>query len=132
MSMRNNKMASRDDAYLPRDPLSRDRLAFETKGESLTRQSEAVHCDVNTIIERYTRTGQLPPSRRQGAFADVTDLQGDLTERAARARETIATADNFMREHEKKKKSSKPAEPSPAPAPAAPAAPATPAAPAAE
>lgn len=125
MSMRSNSMQSRDDAYLPRDPLSRDRLQTHFRGESMTRQADAAATDVRNIIDRYTRTGQLPNARRDGAYADVTALQGDLTDRAARARETIAKVEEHVRT-----RNSKPAEPAPAPAapaasPAAPAAPST-------
>ncbi|UOF78624.1 scaffold protein [Microviridae sp.] len=37
---------------------------FATEGESLTRQSEADACDINKIMERFDRTGQLPVSMK--------------------------------------------------------------------
>lgn len=80
MSMRNNTMQSRDDAYLPCDPLERRSLAFYTVGESKTRQSEKASADVNAIVERFARTGIMPPSTKQPIYDDVTGLQGDLTD----------------------------------------------------
>lgn len=80
MSMLNNTMQSRDDAYLPCDPLERRSLAFYTVGESMTRQSEKASADVNAIVERFARTGQLPPNIKQPIYDDVTGLQVDLTE----------------------------------------------------
>lgn len=38
---------------------------FACEGESLTRQSEADSCDINKIMERFDRTGQLPISLKQ-------------------------------------------------------------------
>nr|QJB19038.1 MAG: internal scaffolding protein [Microvirus sp.] len=38
---------------------------FATEGESLTRQSEADACDINLIMERFDRTGQLPLTMKQ-------------------------------------------------------------------
>lgn len=39
---------------------SQGRVLDQTGEESLTRQSEADSCDINKIMERFTRTGQLP------------------------------------------------------------------------
>ena len=80
MSMMNNKMQSRDDAYLPCDPLERRSLAFYTVGESMTRQSEKASADVNAIVERFARTGIMPPNTKQPIYDDVTGLQTDLTD----------------------------------------------------
>lgn len=80
MSMMMNSMQSRDDAYLPCDPLERRSLAFYTVGESKTRQSEKASSDVNAIVERFARTGVLPPNTKQPIYDDVTGLQGDLTD----------------------------------------------------
>lgn len=90
MSMTLNKMLSRDDAYLPRDPLSRDRLVAVNVGESKTRQADAESANINAIIDRYARTGMMPPARFDPAYADVTGLQGDLTERYNDARDLTA------------------------------------------
>lgn len=42
--------------------------------ESRTLQSEAASCDVNKIMARYVKTGELPLMGREGFFADVTEL----------------------------------------------------------
>lgn len=39
--------------------------------ESLTRQEHKDECDINSILARYERTGDLPPSR-PGAFVHCT------------------------------------------------------------
>lgn len=103
MSITVNKMQSRDDAYLPCDPLERRRVVSNTVGESRTRQADALSCDINHIVNRFHRTGMLPPARHQGAYADVTRLQGDLTEKAAEARKTITKADEVVKTVRKRK-----------------------------
>jgi phage internal scaffolding protein len=40
---------------------------------SLTRQSEAESCDINVILDRYMKTGQLNLNQRQAMFEDVSD-----------------------------------------------------------
>jgi len=47
-----------------------------SKDPSRTRQSEAEACDINKIIERFKRTGILPPVAREGFYADVCELGG--------------------------------------------------------
>lgn len=93
MSMRDSDhfaLGERALTRLPRDPLTRDALPFFTQGESETRQSEKASADVNAIVERFSRTGQLPPARFEGSYADVTAYQGDLTERYEWAMQTQA------------------------------------------
>lgn len=87
MSMQANSMKSRDDAYVSVDPLSRTRLAYHTVGESKTRQADKQAADINAIVDRFNRTGQLPPAKTQPMYADVTGLQGDLTESVNKSRE---------------------------------------------
>lgn len=51
---------------------------FQTEGPSLTRQSEADECDINKIMERFDRTGQLPTViKAPGTYGDarVVDFQ---------------------------------------------------------
>lgn len=51
---------------------------FQTEGPSLTRQSEAAECDINKIMERFDRTGQLPISfKHQPTYGDarIVDFQ---------------------------------------------------------
>lgn len=53
-------------------------------------QSHAEAADINTIVRRFARTGSLPPAMREGVYADVTDLQGPLSERIQWAQEIIS------------------------------------------
>nr|QJB20693.1 MAG: internal scaffolding protein [Microvirus sp.] len=41
--------------------------------ESLTRQEHKDECDINSILARYDRTGDLPPSR-PGAFVNCSSV----------------------------------------------------------
>jgi len=41
--------------------------------EVLTDQSQAQQCDINLIVARYQKTGQLPPFR-EGAYLDVSEF----------------------------------------------------------
>lgn len=67
--------------------------------QSATDTSHGNHVDVNTIIARFARTGELPPARRAPQYGDVTALQGDLTESYSKSQADIATfrqdADNY-------------------------------------
>lgn len=46
-----------------------------TRGPSLTVRSHAKACDINTIVARYQRTGELPRATHQPQFADTTAFQ---------------------------------------------------------
>lgn len=59
----------------------RDRTPTPITGESTVVAVPWEETDVNAIVERYARTGLLPLQTREGIYADVTKLQGDLTER---------------------------------------------------
>lgn len=74
-----------------RRPWERERLSIKIEGPSRTHQAHKDLVDVNNIVRRYERTGQLPPGR-QGQYGDVTALQGDLTERVNHAREVQKVA----------------------------------------
>lgn len=90
-------------SYYFRHPLERVRHQTVVEGESMTHQSHAESCDINQIIARYDRTGELPRGRNQGVYADVTQLQGDLTERAVNAKEVIKKADEHVRSTRRRK-----------------------------
>jgi len=59
------------------------RELFVPSGLSRTDTSQAEACDVNLIYERFARSGVLPASR-QGQYADVSGLGGDMGERVQR------------------------------------------------
>lgn len=85
-----------------REPLcTRFRVLNVPVGESRTNQGEREASDVNLIVERFLRTGMLPPARQQGFFGDVSDMNGDLTELHERASKTMSTAKEFLDGREK-------------------------------
>lgn len=85
-----------------RGPFSRFRVRFNCVGESMTHQSHAESCDINRIIDRYDRTGQLPTGRVQGVYDDVTSLQVDLTDAVNRSREVRSETDKFVKSRKAK------------------------------
>lgn len=74
----------------------RERFRTDVIGESRTHQSHAQSCDVNWIISRYERTGELPRTKHDGVYADVSALGGDLMEQALRARDVIDMSGGFL------------------------------------
>lgn len=59
----------------------RTRLQVDLSGQ--TKRVDTSHgndTDVNKIVARFARTGQLPTNPIEPQYADVTGLQGDLTE----------------------------------------------------
>lgn len=84
-------------------------LQFTTQ-PSKTRQAHADACDINNIVDRYHRTGQLPPTTRQPQYGDVTALQGDRTDLINQSRATLETAGSNLqktREEQNKKQREK-------------------------
>jgi len=67
-------------------PYERCRCQLTLSTESITDQASAQEKDVNLIVQKYKRTGILPPVLNPGKFADVTGLQGDLTDGLIAAR----------------------------------------------
>lgn len=86
---------------------ARYRVTFDPSGESMTQQNHCEAADVNKIIQRYERTGILPPAREKPVYADVTGLQGDFAQRIDESRSVIGKAKEFERDwHAKKAKAS--------------------------
>lgn len=58
----------------------RGRVQLFCEGSGRTKQSMQQECDINFIMEKYKRTGQLPPSNQfpgqYGDFSEVLDYQG--------------------------------------------------------
>lgn len=90
-----------------RKPYERVRTRTPIRGASMTHQSHAETCDINNIIRRFDNTGVLPPARYEAQYADVTPLQGDLTEAYNQSLETIDTANQFAVQRTKEKNSKK-------------------------
>lgn len=63
-----------------RKPWERERTYTKTYGESRTQTVFGNETDVNAIMARFTRTGIMPPARGEPQYADVTELQQDMTE----------------------------------------------------
>lgn len=78
-----------------RQPWCRIRVITVNDEPSMTQASHYDQTDVNAIVERFKRTGQLPVPIATPQYADVTGLQGDLTDLHNRAREHIEIAERF-------------------------------------
>lgn len=60
---------------------SRKRVQLHFKNPSKTKQSFKQECDINHIINRFSKTGQIPltnPLEKQYGFAPETDLKKSL------------------------------------------------------
>lgn len=70
------------------------RRSVELSGPDNTHQSFKGECDVNQIVARYQRTGELPPNPRglTPQYVDVTPFQHDYTELHNRV---VAASDVF-------------------------------------
>lgn len=62
---------------------------------SNTQCSAGNDTDINVIMARFDRTGILPPAQVEPRYADVVDLQGDLTEIQQRSHEALEIANRF-------------------------------------
>lgn len=65
-------LESRDVVAL--DRTTRTRVQTINVEDSKTQQQFAAQCDVNNIIAKYKKTGELPLARKQGVFADVASI----------------------------------------------------------
>lgn len=72
----------------------RERRMEDFGTESSVQQGFGEQTNINEIVKRFQRTGFMPP-QREPIYADVTGLQGDLTELIERSRETIRIAEEF-------------------------------------
>lgn len=75
-----------------RKPFHRERVQTPVGTEVITDQSWRQDADVNYIVERYKRSGHLPKPVTAPVYADVSGLQGDLTERLNWASQQIEDA----------------------------------------
>lgn len=65
-------------------------VRVDASGPSITEQSHAKECDVNFIMKRFQKTGQLPVSKTaQPVYIDVTNLTDfqDMHNKVAAARQ---------------------------------------------
>ena len=70
-----------------RRPWERQRTVTPISSETDTVQDTYNDTNVNAVVARYTRSGYLPPAQKPPVYADVTSLQGDLTEAIQRGNE---------------------------------------------
>ena len=71
------------------------RVVTQNDGPSKTDQSFADDCDVNTIMRRYKKTGQITHlAKSQGVFGDFSDVP-DLQDALQTVTEAQATFDQF-------------------------------------
>jgi len=73
------------------------------EGESKTQAVFGNDTDVNRIMERFTRTGVMPPVTQEPQYADVTDLQQDLQEILRKGDEAKLRYEELKLEAEKRK-----------------------------
>lgn len=86
---------------LVRHPFERARVLSSVCGVSMTHQSHKDLCDINKIVKRFERTGELPPPTREAQYADVSGLQGDLTDRINMSREILDVAGQHLDKKQK-------------------------------
>lgn len=72
-----------------RSPWERVRVSLTSWSPSMTQLSHAEACDINFIVNRYARSGSLPPPTGVPQYGDVTALQGPLLERVLWSTEVI-------------------------------------------
>lgn len=84
----------------------RQRTYTKIDGESMTSQSDRDPSDVNYIVRRFQRTGELPPNPRglEPRYEDVTPLQENLTDAYNKALETTEAYNQLLTEQQQKEK----------------------------
>lgn len=80
----------------------RTRTYTKITGESMTTQSDRDPSDVNYIVRRFQRTGELPPNPRglEPRYEDVTGLQENLTDAYNKALATTEAYNQFLTEQQ--------------------------------
>lgn len=85
-----------------RKPYERVRQQITFPGESKTDRSFGNDTDVNNIVARFARTGDIPQPLGNEQYCDVTGLQGDLTEMIENSRKAISELQEQEREFNQK------------------------------
>jgi len=78
---------------MPNGP--RVRQVMNNPYPSETIDSAGNDTDINVIMQRFERTGILPPATVEPRYEDVVELQGDLTELYQKSREALEIANRF-------------------------------------
>lgn len=87
------------------------------QGVSRTTQSHKDETDVNNIVKRFQRTGELPPNPRglEGQYVDVTGLQEELTNAYNKATQTTEDYHQLLAEQQQQQQQTEESDPSPPP-----------------
>lgn len=91
-------------------PWQQPKVTFVNTDPDMAVQSHADSCDIDKIVARFHRTGQLPDSQGNPQYVDNTPYQKDLTTLLNESRSRIDTFEGF-------KAGWKPAPPIPEPQP---------------
>lgn len=87
-----------------RKPFERIRVQTIVEGESMTVRSHLDECNINKLVERFHRTGVLPPATEEPQYGDVSDLQGKtLTELANKSQADIKAYNAALSDAEKQR-----------------------------
>lgn len=87
---------------------NRLRIMTAIAGPSRTVQSHAASTDINAIVDRYTRTGDLPIRKQSPQYGDATPYQGkDLAEAFNDAEKQIQEVKTDLQKIEKHKNGQK-------------------------
>lgn len=78
------------------------KVTSDPEGDSKTHQSFREETDINVIVDRFQRTGQLPAVRQKEAqYMDVSELNKPLSDVINQSAETLEKARSFLNEKEK-------------------------------
>lgn len=58
------------------DIFVRRRIVHPEGGEKMTKEADREASDINVIVGRYLKTGQLPPGGRQPTYGDFSSFDG--------------------------------------------------------
>lgn len=91
----------------------RQRTYTKIRGESMTSQSDRDPSDVNYIVQRFQRTGELPPNPRglEPRYEDVTGLQENLTDAYNKATQTTENYHQFLAEQQQQQQETEESDP---------------------
>lgn len=76
------------------------RVGFACVGPSLTVQSHRDSANINNIIARFQRTGELPPATKPAQYADISSVQQlDPTDALQLSRSTLQKVGEDLQSH---------------------------------
>lgn len=87
-----------------RKPWERHRTTHVIEGVSQTDRSFGNDTDINKIVARFSRRGEIPPPEGRPQYGDVTHLQGDLAEMIVNSRNTLEELKKSKQKEERAKK----------------------------